>query len=48
MIVLVEVWVFIPHSYTSLYDYIRAFPPQSQSRGRCCALHVPVVIVDRA
>jgi hypothetical protein len=43
MIVLVEVRVFILHSYSSLYVYTEA----SQSRGYCCALHVHRVIVDR-
>jgi hypothetical protein len=46
MIVLVEVWVFIPHSYSSLYVYIEALPPQSQSRGCRRALHVPRVTFD--
>jgi hypothetical protein len=41
MMVLVEVRAFIHHSSSSLYVYIEALPPQSQSLGYCCALYVP-------
>jgi hypothetical protein len=42
--VLVEVRVFILHSYSSLYVYTEALPPQSLGCRR--ALHVPRVTFD--